>query len=400
MQYVFILGREPLLSLAEITSVLNRKFISYKLKAWQKPFCVIETPTALIANDLMQDLGGTIKIAEIFSTIEAAGDKNNLTVSLQKSILNFLQKKGATDKKVFFGLSFYQQEQNKFNSKNWGLEIKNKLKDLNINSRLVTSLESILSAVTVKKNKLLSERGAEIILLPVGNQFFLAVTLAVQPFEEFSQRDFGRPGRDAFSGMLPPKLAKIMLNLAEAKPEETILDPFCGSGTILTEALILGYPNLIGSDISAKAINDTQQNIDWLKSSVTTTITKVSLLNVNVQELDKKLNKKVDCIVTEPFLGKPLTGHESPQEIEKQCLELTNLYEQAFRVFSQILKKGGRVIFIFPRFQTHQKTFSTNINKKIEEMGFKSLPLLDQEFLNYERPGQKVAREIWRFKKN
>lgn len=399
MQYLFILGREPLLSLAEIISVLKRKHISHEIKAWQKPFCVVETPNEIVVSNLMQDLGGTIKIAEIFSTVPAVGDQKNQIATLQKNILTFLQKKGETDQKVFFGLSFYQPEKNIFNSKKWGLEIKNELKNLNINSRLVTSLEPILSAVTVKKNKLLSERGAEIILISTNNQLFLAVTLAVQPFEEFGRRDFGRPGRDAFSGMLPPKLAKIMINLAEAEPEETILDPFCGSGTVLTEAIILGYKNLIGSDISTKAINDTKQNIDWLQSGLSKTKIEIPLFNLGIQELDRKLNKKVDCIVTEPFLGKPLTGRESTQDIEEQSLELKKLYEKSFLVFSKIINKGGRIIFIFPRFQTNHQVFSTSLSKKIKEMGFESLPFLDQEFLNYERPGQKVAREIWKFKK-
>src|SRR5205823_3602162 len=87
---------------------------------------------------------------------------------------------------------------------------------------------------------------------------------AVQPFEQFSARDFGRPGRDDLSGMLPPKLAIIMINLAANDTISVLLDPFCGSGTILSEALLLGYKNLIGSDISEKAVADTKTNLDWI----------------------------------------------------------------------------------------------------------------------------------------
>ena len=92
-----------------------------------------------------------------------------------------------------------------------------------------------------------------------GQQFSLAQTEAVQPFEQFSARDFGRPGRDDLSGMLPPKLAIIMINLAQTPLNSILLDPFCGSGTILSEAVLLGYTNLIGTDISEKAIADSKK---------------------------------------------------------------------------------------------------------------------------------------------
>ena len=88
----------------------------------------------------------------------------------------------------------------------------------------------------------------------------------MQPFKDLSRLDFGRPARDDFSGMLPPKLAQIMINLAQVQnPEALIIDPFCGSGTILSEALLMGYKDLLGSDISPKAIADTYKNISWIK---------------------------------------------------------------------------------------------------------------------------------------
>ena len=58
---------------------------------------------------------------------------------------------------------------------------------------------------------------------------FLGQTLVVQPFKVLSKRDFGRPARDDHSGMLPPKLAQIMINLARRNDDistKTILDPF------------------------------------------------------------------------------------------------------------------------------------------------------------------------------
>ena len=119
-----------------------------------------------------------------------------------------------------------------------------------------------LSSVVVEQNKLTTAQGAEIVIVQFDKKLFLGKTIAVQPFKELSFRDYGRPARDDYSGMLPPKLAQIMLNLSGAKPADTILDPFCGSGTILTEAMLMGYQDLVGSDVSSKAIEDTGKNIN------------------------------------------------------------------------------------------------------------------------------------------
>lgn len=54
------------------------------------------------------------------------------------------------------------------------------------------------------------------------------------------------------------------ISCRKAKIGDVILDPFCGSGTILTEAMLINYKNLIGADISPKAINDTKKNIEWI----------------------------------------------------------------------------------------------------------------------------------------
>ena len=80
----------------------------------------------------------------------------------------------------------------------------------------------------------------------------------MQDIESYTKRDRERPKRDAKVGMLPPKLAQIIINLAAGQlPEEklqnicdiplgepiprrllgqTVLDPFCGTGVILQEA--------------------------------------------------------------------------------------------------------------------------------------------------------------------
>jgi DNA modification methylase len=59
-------------------------------------------------------------------------------------------------------------------------------------------------------------------------------------------------GIHPYKGKFYPQLAKALFNLAGLKPSETVLDPFCGSGTVLLEAYLNGL-NPIGADLNILA---------------------------------------------------------------------------------------------------------------------------------------------------
>jgi tRNA G10 N-methylase Trm11 len=251
--------------------------------------------------------------------------------------------------------------------------------------------------------------------------------LVVQPFDEWGKRDFGRPARDDHNGMLPPKLATILINLCgvEAKGRSplptptdvfTLLDPFCGSGTVLTEGINLGIKKLIGTDLSDKCISDTEQNVKWMLQQSEFVETQnfasphqtkhlkptISIFQTDVRDLSKKINpESIDAIATEPTLGKPLRGHEKKHELEVQAKELKELFIKAFTEFYKILKPGGKIVFVIPRFKYGGEWIRIDCVEAIKRIGFTILPLLpEEEFILYARPNQHVGREIWRFQKN
>ena len=400
----FILGRESLLSAAEIiavTKITPESILGSVLKLDQK-----------INPDLINQLGGTIKIAE------ELGSNLNLD-ELQDLIIKTLKNKIG---KIEFGLSWLEKE-----NRQLGKNIKAELKNSGLSVRYVEGKNGVINAAQIKGNKLI-DKGADFIIEKNGAKYNLAKTIAVQDVDEYSRRDFGRPGRDDLSGMLPPKLALMMINLSQAKKDEVLLDPFCGSGTILSEALLLGYKNLIGSDISAKAIADTQKNIDWILSPVTregspihhsplpslltdevrgrqegvATHQNIKLLNADVNNLSTQLGpNNINTIITEPYLGKPLRGTETETEILLQAQELKKLYLSAFSEFVKILKPKGRIIFIIPRFKYKNDWITIDIKDEIKALGFWVENLLPkQEAILYARPDQKVGREIWMFTLN
>ncbi len=369
MKYVFILGRNAKLSAAEIKAILpNSKILSET-----DIFLILENEN-FEAKKMLNRLGGTIKIGEVVAEDQSSEYKEIIIENL---------KNNPQENKLNFGVSFY-------GTKPWklGMEIKGELKAQGVSCRLVISRDQALSSVVVSKNKVQE-------FLVLGKKY-LGKTLAVQEFEEYSARDYGRPGRDLVSGMMPPKLAKIMINLSQATKDMILLDPFCGSGTVIQEALLMGYQNIIGTDLSEKAIKDTKQNLDWLKNRGYNFSDKNYKIQIcDVRDLSKKI-KEADVIVTEPFLGPPLKGRESLVQVKKIVQDLGDLYLKAFTEFKKVLKPNGRVVIIFPSFRVSGDILELPILDKIENMNFTKL---NQDKLIYSRPNQMVWRQINIFQK-
>jgi len=377
-KYWFILGRETKLSIAEIDAFLGLLPLKYTGEN------ILKIKNQAITPEIINQLGGTVKIGEELG-------KNLNLAELKENIINNLKNR---DGKIVFGMSFLGNVNKKL-----GIEIKKELKNLGKSVRYVTG-EKTLNAAQIIGNKIII-KGGDFLIENDKEKYNLAKTIAVQNVNEWSKRDFDRPGSDSLSGMLPPKLAMMMINLSGAKKDDVILDPFCGSGTILTEAIYLGFKNLIGSDLSDKAIADTNKNIKWVLAHCHSELTEESfdIFQHDVAKLSQKIKQKsVDVIITEPFLGKPLKGSEPKSFLLKQTEELKNLYEKSFENFKNILKPNGIVVFIVPKFRFQDIWITINILPKLKELGFKIVPLLpDENNLVYCRPDQKVGREIWKF---
>ncbi len=375
-----------MVSAAELAAVFNLTNLSY---VHPEILCA-RTVNATDAAAAMPRLGGTVKIA-----VELGEDlsKEQLLQTIEESLREITGK-------IHFGLSVYENAPTEL-ARTWGLELKKRLKEQGRSVRHVYNREAILSSVTVEKNGLTRRGGEFIIVEGKAKKFALAKTLAVQPFEAFGERDFGRPGRDELSGMLPPKLALMMLNLAKSPQNEPLLDPFCGSGTILSEALLLGYTHLFGLDISPKAILDSQKNIDWLADVKQIAAAKPKLTVGDAAELEKIFAPgSIQAIVTEPFLGEPRRGTESKEKLLNQIQELKKIYLRAFTSFARIMRKGATVTIIIPRFKLHSEWLIIDCATDIQALGFSPDPLLvGNNFLLYARNDQLVGREIWRFVK-
>lgn len=423
----FALGREPLIAAAEIFAILFPKAISVKKSthrpsglpadmvgaAYQPPFLKLRGDWD--AANLQQRLGGTVKI----------GRQLGQNLEEKKLLETMFDELKILSGKITFGISFYPSSGQtavagliqRQAAERWGKRLKSRLRAVGRSVRYVFKNEAMLSSVSVAKNGL--DRAGIEFLISVARpgRFSVARTLTVQPFEEFSARDYGRPGRDDQSGMLPPKLALTMVNLAGLPPNAALLDPFCGSGTILSEAVLLGYRDITSADVSAKAVADSRQNLEWLAKKVEQINAGSSgaaprLIESDIRGLSKKIPAhSIDGIITEPFLGPPVRGRLDLSDLKTHRAELAALYTDAFSEFKKLLKPGGVVVFIFPQFIAWQNLIAgqtivrvaESVVPKIEAFGFRPEPLLPltdrkEPYLLYHRPGQTVAREIWKFR--
>lgn len=393
--YWFVLGHEPLLSLAELHQVFPGTHFSLVSPSIAKAELTLD-PALII-----KQLGGIIKIAEEIGSPQS-----------EEALLSAITTELATvEGKIHFGLSILPGKGALPSTRDlaiMGLKIKKIMKGKDRSVRYVDNRGTLtLSSASVINNGLIN-RGREFLIIPQGGNFSLAKTLSVQPFEAFSDRDFGRPGRDDVSGMLPPKLAIMMINCASANKNELLYDPSCGSGTIVSEALLLGYTQVAGSDISEKAIDDSKKNTTWLEQIMRVKLPEPTLFVHDIRNTPKALPPhSVGAIVSEPFMGPPLKGRETPDQLQRNAAELAELYNATFATFAQVLKPGGTVVYSFPRFGNVRT--SPLVLENLAKLGFIAVPLLpgviastakqpiNEPYVLYQRAGQHVGREIWKF---
>ncbi len=372
-EYIHILGQSEKLSLEEIDSIIGN------IQKTGSEYCLVKTN--LTPQENISNLGGTIKIAEYITTINSL-DKLKIDDWIKYLNIEY-------NRKLKFGFSIYNGNKKQYiQLKKKALQLKKTLKEQGRSVRLVTGKEQVLSSVIVSKNSLIDN---ELIIVQDKGQYILGITKAVQDFEEYSKRDMERPAKDSASGMLPPKIAKIMINLSGSDRNKNILDPFCGSGTVLQEAGILNYKKIYGSDKEEKAVQDSKENIQWLKDTFSLDID-VEINKINIHNLSQKYNpNSIDIVVTEPFMGNARWVQKQNNINNFLILkkELQELYTIAFKEFKKIVKKNGKIIFIFPVFSVNNNDLHTLDKDKFTNLGFK----LKKDII-YHRQGQKVKRQI------
>lgn len=330
-------------------------------------------------------LGGSIKQAEIVY--------HDAKLSHQAVANRIAEILSNQEGKVSFGVSIYPNHaRNHHTAYLVGQLVKKQLRSQNINSRFIPPKKplSSLNAAQVIHNKLIESK-SEFIVSYIEDTTLIAQADAVQDIDWYTKRDYDRPFRDSKVGMLPPKLAQIMINLASPTEKTIIYDPFCGTGTLPTEAALMGL-EAIGSDISERLIEGANKNRDWLMMQ------RSDILQPNyfvadattVKLSEHSMNGPV-AIATEGYLGNVDRVPDSPEQVQLNSMYtkfLTNMHAQ--------LPAGAVLVTASPFWPKDSKRPYLPFLDQIEDLGYnyKVFDGLSIEKFVYIRPKQRVGRKI------
>lgn len=367
---LFILGREPEFSVAELEA---------RAVEWQatvetlSPLGAIVRHDAVLHERVLNRLGGSIKQVDV---LEHWPMTETVSKTLHEHFTKqWIEQHFPAEGRIEFGVSFYESTSgDRALLQKISLRLKKEITGDSRPVRFVTSQEPQLSAVTVQRNGLV-KKGKEFVFFKHEQEILVGVTNAVQDYQLYGLRDFGRPAANAKSGMVPPKLAQMMLNIARVSSDDVLVDPFCGSGTIVQEAVLMGVKKIVASDLEPRPVKETQENIKWLFTEFADLQSDVEITLRDARQM----SLAADAIVTEPYLGKPLRGHEPQQWLEAQAREIGTLYVQCLTHWRKYLKSGARVVMIWPEFMVGEIDIALAIDGTVEQLGFRRQPLLSPE---------------------
>lgn len=163
--------------------------------------------------------------------------------------------------------------------------------------------------------------------------------------------------------------------------------------------LITKKSKIIGSDISDRCVNDTNKNLDWLVEQHVVSSSdrqRAKTVLCDARTLGFCIEHQIEVVVTEGYLGPPLTGQEPHAMIEKNVREIVTLWKEFLKSIHPLLTTNGRVIGIWPSFKTSRGSVAVTIpSAELEQFGFHLVgkPLL------YQRPDQRVGRQIVRLER-
>lgn len=432
--YIAILGRQPALGIAELERVFGGKNVT-----------LVSPQTVCIKSESfeVQRFGGVLKAGKVIMEISGT----NWSQVNQKIIQNYINKWSSFEGKITLGISAYDFKIDAREVQKTGIILKRKLKNSGTSLRLIPNSEPALSTATSHHNKLgLSPNKVELIVVRTGDgKFIVAKSTGSQNITAYAGRDQERPKRDAFVGMLPPKLAQIMINLAIGPvsnidsrtsipserlhagtdkgpgalsvsgcrcPDKTevrlssaqsnrkgdqnkmiVLDPFCGTGVILQEALLMGY-STYGTDLSEKMIDYSRENLEWLKTKYHTEF------NYRLHEgdaINTKWKQPIDAVVCETYLGQPFSAPPSPAKLEEVKNNCNHIITEFLKNLAPQIKPGTPVCIAIPAWRDKNGRFThLPLIATIARLGYKphEFTNISQNDLLYYRENQIVAREL------
>lgn len=441
MQTLIILGRQPKIGLAELESLYG----SDKLTPVESRAVLIDKEPAQID---FSRLGGMVKFCKVITKLDTTGWQN-----IQKHLLETAPHhlNQLPEGKLKIGLSVYGLDATPQQIIKTGLGLKKVIQKTGRSARLVPNVNCALNAAQVLHNNLNGPLGWELVFVQSGGQTIMAQTIAVQDIAAYARRDQARPKRDTKVGMLPPKLAQTILNLAvgyigdqlvssscedgvqgsdeqrsetykkydervaevltkqsasstsrvassaskqAGAPRMAILDPFCGTGVILQETVLMGY-NAYGSDIEPRMVEYAKTNMSWLSQKYAIAQKCESYLEMG-DATNHTWEQKFDAMASEVYLGRPLSSLPQPDDLGEIVQDVNTITKKFLKNLAGQTKPGFRLALALPAWKTPSGFMHLPLLDSLEELGYNRVSFVhaSNEDLIYFREGQIVGREL------
>lgn len=383
---ICILGRQPALGLAELESLYGAEC----LQTLGHQAALLQLDPAQLA---FSRLGGTIKVGKLlhrFTSTDWRAIEKYLTDTLPAH-LDLLP-----EGKLTLGLSVYDLPVKPKQIEATALSLKKIIKKTGRPARIIPNKTAVLSTPQVLHNKLSTPLGWELFFIRDGNDVLMAQTTYIQDIDAYTARDQARPKRDSKVGMLPPKLAQIIINLATGSAvskDTTILDPFCGTGVVLQEASLMGL-GAYGTDLEPRMIDYTNANLAWLSER------SGHHIQGTTQVADATMHTwsehPFDHIAGETYLGRPFSTSPDPATLREVMQDVNHIHKKFLQNVARQAKPGFRMTIAVPAWFVRGTIQHLKTLDSLEELGYTRVSFVhaaDKDLI-YHREGQIVGREL------
>lgn len=155
---------------------------------------------------------------------------------------------------------------------------------------------------------------------------FAHTTLHLLPL--ISKNDLPRPRRRTRTTSLDWRVARAMVLSSKPKPHDIVVDPTCGSGTLLLDRATFGsYQSLKGGDADPLAVQVAQQNVARFSD--------INVQQWNATSLPLAKQSATVMLANLPF-GRRVGNHEAN----------VSLYPALIKEIVRILQHGGRAVLL------------------------------------------------------
>ncbi len=434
-KYIFILGRNWRLALAEVDLVLQLPEYMGQITDYSANTAIVEfekDQSLEQIGDLMIRLGSVQKIGKMIDFMDKETFEKAFPIDIEANRAGVFSGRKYLDdtlndliyelfpniegEKFFVANSIYPEE---FSDEYYQILIKYGLHYLNKFFNVRLKEQGAKNAIYYRypqknidsghlnpifphhffKYELYLPNRVELLYCLTEEGTYIGKTLTVSDSNFQKEMDEERPYKDHRQS-IPPKFAKTLISLlgiSSPLKNHKVYDPFCGAGTILQFAHMLSI-DFFGSDIDPAKVDASRANVKYtgqlMEQPLSDKTLEKKIFQCDIAEINTKFKpNSLDGIITEPVLLPYYRVSPSYQDTMKKIEEIKSRYEFLLKHSYELLKPGARLCVVAPIVITDNKQrVKLPLELMAKKEGFTPIRLLNEDrFVEKERPKFKIS---------